>query len=194
MKFKYIITPIILILTACTNINNPYKDYIGYWKITDNNEILEIRKIDTEKNEYILLRSHALLKKEDGLNDKELMEILNLPIEKEQILDIKKIPGERLAVEMKSKIIPLTFNKNTNEIYIDETTLKKITESEAKENIKNLYKCHKLALKKSEEQDEYNVDKHNLFYNETSDYDKEIKEKIDNKYLELSKQIPECKL
>lgn len=189
---KLLITSLIFILTACAK-HNPYKEYIGYWKLNDSNEILEIRKLDN-KDEYMFLKNHAILKNEDGLNDKEVMEILDFSIGKQQIINLKKIPGERLAVENGEKIFPLRLDENANEIHADGNTLRKINRSEAIESLKYIYRCHKLALKKSEEQEEYNVDVHDLFYNETSDEEKQLKEAINNKYKELSKKIPECEL
>jgi len=200
---KYLTVPIIMILTSCSLINDPYKDYIGYWEVHSKykgiteptNDVLEIRK--TNKNEYIGLVNNAMLKKDDGLNDKELMELLSSPIRKEQIFKIIEIPGERLAIEGKSKSTPLIFDKTTNEIYSNEiesetTILKKINEKEAKEIMRKRVLCNRLQQKKIAEEEEKDAETYYLSIDEISPEKKKRVDEIEKKYKELSKEIERC--
>jgi len=182
MKNNLLLILLSIISTGC--VNNPYKNYIGYWQNDEPRMVIEVKKQDN--NEYIALMNERILEKKDVLNNEELKDFLNEPIVLDREISVlKKMPDGRLGIEHKSTIIPINLSDDIKSLVSNGVTFKKVDEEIAKEDAKNIYKCTKLFRK---------------FHDETIDlrtYESEedsVKwDEIKLKYKQMAEKIPHCR-
>ncbi|MFV5624208.1 hypothetical protein VXR01_14040 [Acinetobacter baumannii] len=163
----FLLTLIALALTACSK---PYDKYIGYWKL-ENSTSPRILSIYKEGKETYLVNDNILAEK-DFFGNKKTGTVL----EKKE---------KELGVNNGLIVIPFNLSEDGKTLRIGDKMYTKISEEEVKTTLKNKEDCTNLRAKYQEESNSFN-----LFAKGT---EKQKQDQVKEKYINLQKQIPDCK-
>ncbi|MDC5235431.1 hypothetical protein [Acinetobacter baumannii] len=163
----FLLTLIALALTACSK---PYDKYIGYWKL-ENSTSPRILSIYKEDKETYLVNDNILAEK-DFFGNKKTGTVL----EKKE---------KELGVNNGLTVIPFNLSEDGKTLRIGDRMYTKISEEEVKTTLKNKEDCTNLRAKYQEESKAFN-----LF---AKGAEKEKQDQVKEKYIDLQKQIPDCK-